>query len=652
MVAYYLSRYDGTGAIHLGYSHMTAALKGLAIRLNVKDTTLKNWRDEFDAVTGRRQGWHQRPPRPSRQLVIDGYSGFTEEDLRKECLKAMKDLEVGYILLKDLNDLSLELKRSYDGEFDGAEIVLPEEFRAAFSALLVSRGHTATFLSTTTIVRKGTKTTYIPNQWFVAAAYMADLVRAIKTYQGHLAAVEPAFSNKSDRTLFYQGLKKQGEFPGDMRKRATALFARLTTNGQEVEVYVSRIVRFCIDYDWWFGDKTVEREDCYASPVLNLLGVVAASSGFIADMARDLAVEPSLVGFDKLLMEKVRSKHPARGSLKVGVNVIVYGAPGTGKSYRVEREFADTRLTRVVFHSEYTYYDFVGAYKPVPLYRLPMVPMKDAGGNELSCGEPAIDYKYVPGPFIRVLIDALRIPDTMHTLLIEEINRANAPAVFGEVFQLLDRRPDGRSVYRIVPAKELRDYLSSCGDVCDLVADGMYIPANMNIAATMNSADQGVFVLDSAFKRRWRVVYQKIDSSLAPHALTPITYAGKEFYWGHFVDALNQKLASSFRVEEDRLIGQFFIRPEELNDKDQAFGKLLLYLWDDVLRHRREFFATGVNKYSDLLEKYEADDVLGLLNHLIPIGREVPRALDIVGDIGEAEADAQQYIEEPGVPSN
>ena len=199
----------------------------------------------------------------------------------------------------------------------------------------------------------------------------------------------------------------------------------------------------------------------------------------------------------------------------------------------------------------------------------------------------------------------------MHTLIIEEINRANTAAVFGEVFQLLDRDIGGCSEYGIEPGYDLKQYLTSINGMDTYIRDGLRIPSNMNIVATMNSADQGVMPMDSAFKRRWSFVYTRIAIEGAIHENARFRYAGRETTWGGFLRAVNTKLVA-LGLDEDRLIGPYFIKPEEIGNR-LATDKLLLYLWDDVLRHRRaSFFNNQVKTFADLSVGFSVTDVFDL----------------------------------------
>lgn len=294
-------------------------------------------------------------------------------------------------------------------------------------------------------------------------------------------------------------------------------------------------------------------------------------------------------------------------------NRILYGAPGTGKSHRLDGEvgayFGDESLhERVTFHPDYTYGQFVGAYRPVPIYRessgslVAADKVTDAGKHE-----PLIDYTFVPGPFLRLLVRAMKNPDHKFVLVIEELNRANAPAVFGEVFQLLDRDNQGLGKFPVTMPTEARDYLRSHG-----LPVSIRLPANLYLWATMNSADQGVMPLDAAFKRRWTFEYVPLNESQAVTAgwMIQLTFLGGSVPWNAFRAAINDHLRTR-DVPEDRLLGPFFMRKEEL-ESGQAFrNKLLLYLRDDVVRHNPEALFKGASlSYGALADAYERGEAI------------------------------------------
>ena len=271
-------------------------------------------------------------------------------------------------------------------------------------------------------------------------------------------------------------------------------------------------------------------------------------------------------------------------------NRIVFGAPGTGKSFFIKEESKKLLLKggsieRVTFHPDYSYAGFVGTYKPVPA--------KDKDGNDI------IKYDYVPGPFIRMYIEALKDRTKPCLLIIEEINRANMAAVFGDVFQLLDRDKKGNSIYPVTTSEDLRRFL------CDKLGGGekdyktIALPENMFLWATMNSADQGVYPMDTAFKRRWDFEYIDIDSGEEEirDVMVAIGKNPKQILsWNELRKAINDKLID-FGINEDKLIGPFFLPLESIIDNQEFIKlfkyKVLMYLFEDAARQKRPQLFEG-----------------------------------------------------------
>lgn len=281
-----------------------------------------------------------------------------------------------------------------------------------------------------------------------------------------------------------------------------------------------------------------------------------------------------------------------------GRNEIYYGAPGTGKSHTIDEQTAGARKVVTVFHPDTQHSDFVGALKPVM-----------DGAN--------ITYQFRPGPFTRALVEALTHANEHVYLIIEEINRAPAAAVFGELFQLLDRK-DGASKYDIDAADpDMLAYINA-----ELAAKGipavdkLTIPSNLSLLATMNSSDQAVMPLDTAFKRRWSFRYIKIDFSntdVSDQTFRLMTSQGPvNISWRDFADKVINHHLKELNVPEDRLLGPFFLSETELSDEDSAkdalCGKLFVYLWDDVLRHRGRdiMFAENVRTFGELHDTFLA----------------------------------------------
>lgn len=317
---------------------------------------------------------------------------------------------------------------------------------------------------------------------------------------------------------------------------------------------------------------------------------------------------------------------PCKDKIK-SYNRIIFGAPGTGKSFQLKTEsqpkdssspFAN--VERVTFHPDYSYGQFVGSYKPV------------------SDDDGRIRYEYVPGPFMRTLVKALESGKNGDSaekflLIVEEINRAKVASVFGDMFQLLDRTDDGESMYDIQASEDVRRYLAKeLGGTKDNYTS-IKIPNNMYIWATMNSADQGVFPMDTAFKRRWDFEYIGIDENAEklvyddgkPILLSIPSKSGKEtkdgitydlIEWNKFRTEINRKLSENTSVNEDKLLGPFFISLDKLRsakDNPSDFikcikSKILMYLFEDVVKisPAKLFKNCGEHpKYSDICSRFD-----------------------------------------------
>lgn len=298
-------------------------------------------------------------------------------------------------------------------------------------------------------------------------------------------------------------------------------------------------------------------------------------------------------------------------------NRIVFGAPGTGKSYKLKADCeemmssSDGSFERVTFHPEYSYSQFVGTYKPV---------MGEDGET--------IKYNYVPGPFMRMYVEALKSGRTEnpqpHLLLIEEINRAKVAAVFGDVFQLLDRDDDGVSEYDIQASEDIKKYLAKELGGSPENYNRIRIPNNMFIWSTMNSADQGVFPMDTAFKRRWNFEYLGIDENAEKIAgIGKIILEGSDetIEWNRLRKAINAKMSSSeFKINEDKLMGPFFLSKKAIASNEngmiinkKAFidafkSKVIMYLYEDAVKQGKYRFFDGcpdTGKYSAVCDAFD-----------------------------------------------
>lgn len=284
-----------------------------------------------------------------------------------------------------------------------------------------------------------------------------------------------------------------------------------------------------------------------------------------------------------------------------GYNMIYYGTPGCGKSHTVNKKYNDSNgfmdnfVHRVTFHPEYSNSDFVGQILP-------------------KTENKQVKYDFQAGPFSIALKDALNNPDKKVCLIIEEINRGNASAIFGDIFQLLDRDDNGTSIYKI-DNEPIKKYLVDN----KINIEKIFIPSNLWIVATMNTSDQNVFTLDTAFKRRWRM--RRIPNKFNMNdeydkKLSKMYIPGSSYTWEQFIDSINTAILKNNPTglnSEDKQLGVYFVTENELSfeplnqDKgsiDKFIEKVLLYIWDDVAKIDPTLWFDDINSFDELVDEY------------------------------------------------
>lgn len=317
--------------------------------------------------------------------------------------------------------------------------------------------------------------------------------------------------------------------------------------------------------------------------------------------------------------------------------IVFYGVPGSGKSYKIDNEktfgASDYQKQKVVFHPDYTNADFIGQIIPK---------MKESGEGENK--KSVIEYSFKPGPFTTILRRALRDKKNQYYLLIEEINRGNAAAIFGDLFQLLDRNDDGWSCSP-VNNDDINFYIASEYEFWDeKYSDshtysfesvnhpdgtspfsrntGIQLPPNLSIYATMNTNDQNVFSLDNAFNRRFLSEYisNKENSKNEAHRNQFNLKIGETgIYWGNFRNLINKEIiGSGFINAEDRQLGLFFVKKSRgfdgITEKDFA-DKVLKYLWHDVFKRDKDIFKDStemkIKSFEDLIDNFKGTAAFG-----------------------------------------
>lgn len=263
------------------------------------------------------------------------------------------------------------------------------------------------------------------------------------------------------------------------------------------------------------------------------------------------------------------------------IQKIFYGAPGTGKSHNVKKIVTgkEERTERVTFHPEYDYSAFVGGYKP-------------------TMDENKIRYEFVPQAFTNIYVNAWNDLENDYYLVIEEINRGNCAEIFGDIFQLLDRTNE----YHITPSKELREYLTAqfTGNT-KIDGNKLILPPNLNILATMNTSDQSLFPMDSAFKRRWDweyipINYEESEDNKSSKFQVQLSET-ESFSWLSFIKSVNSVIKQNDNLGMDKCLGNYFIKPETNEIDIETFvNKVIFYLWNDVFKDEMEENNIFLNK--------------------------------------------------------
>lgn len=301
------------------------------------------------------------------------------------------------------------------------------------------------------------------------------------------------------------------------------------------------------------------------------------------------------LGLDDTLLDALRGKSDKKINICKGekdkLQQILFGAPGTGKSHTIncDANITEQNSIRTTFHPDSDYSTFVGCYKPT----------KDEESGEIT-------YDFTPQAFTNAYVAAWKNVESPFFLIIEEINRGNCAQIFGDIFQLLDRDPNGFSSYKTTPDQDLANYIREQFTDTDIddadVKSGkkMQLPPNLYIWATMNTSDQSLFPIDSAFKRRWDWRYIPIDYTDKGHY---IACGDTQYSWADFLQKVNDKV-ESVTQSEDKKLGYWFMGNGAEHKEitvDRFVSKVVFYLWNDVFK---DFGKSGNTIFKDTFAKF------------------------------------------------
>ena len=493
--------------------------------------------------------------------------------------------------LRNLNELAKQVVQNFNEKFDARDCKIPQAFKDSVKRL---KSFSVVYNEYSVIIKGDgvrSKDSYVPNQSFFMASFFIEYSYELSRYK---QKIMPWLSNAgittNELTAFFTHERDKGKVDiEDGKDKFVEILDKTGYSGSDRDY----LIKFVTDYDWWSGSKTIERSDFFNSPVLSIMGLTASSNAAMALIVDHLTQHPELSG---LLLNQIETTN--KTDKDMALQQIFYGAPGTGKSHRIKNDervkAAEVKnlVFRTTFHPDSDYSTFVGAYKPT---------MKAVADKYKAVAgkDEEITYSFVPQAFLQAYVAAWNHLDENVFLVIEEINRGNCAQIFGDLFQLLDRDDEGFSEYPIKADIDLVRYLEDGkdedGQVVLINKDGikdrkLKLPNNLYIWATMNTSDQSLFPIDSAFKRRWEWVYQPIDTAKE----TWYVKVGEDYYsWTAFLNKVNDELLTD-ETAEDKHLGFYFCKATEKREGTEAkpnvitaetfVGKVLFYLWNDVFK--------------------------------------------------------------------
>ncbi len=504
--------------------------------------------------------------------------------------------------LKSLQGLTADLRNRF-ATYKGEDFTLPQGFKSSVKAV---SNHELTYNEHTVIVAtdegaKGTHYLCLPNQLFFLAACCSELYNELIKYK------EAALSVTTKARL--RGLN--GKPLSEQEQKAVQGLGLNRTSQRNLS-------RFLTDYAWWGGGKSIDKADFYVSPILSLTRTVEIPHAFFTDLCSFLADNEGLA--KSVIEAALCACEPQREKAEsLPLQQIIYGAPGSGKSFKIKQATEGESVIRTTFHPDSDYATFVGCHKPttqtIERYTArgsKAIPLKDSNGNILT--EERVVYKFVEQAFMQAYEKAWKYyaeakggeQAKRQFLVIEEINRGNCAQIFGDLFQLLDRNKYGFSDYSIQAdsdmSKRLREAFDGlhipqaeridrcCGaETTEKVLSGeiLLLPDNLYIWATMNTSDQSLFPIDSAFKRRWDWQYIPISRGLdsAGNELSWMIDVDGELYdWWDFLSVINTHIYD-ITNSEDKQLGFFFcIAKDGIISAETFVSKVVFYLWNDVFK--------------------------------------------------------------------
>jgi len=600
-VCLFLAQNDEPEAPHveLDFATQNEAFERVGEVFDTKPRTAQNERDAFDRFTNSsRAGWDK--PLPPRLIpIFEQYGDLAREDMRHVSREILaKDWSKAMGVLPDLKVVRKDLKvRLAKYDVNAVLKIDPVLWEDIVHAYDVFRSDTVRVVGNHSLQVKTPERNHlsISGQEFRQVWACLPYARALMTYREvcNDLAKELGFKNRAEGKKYFKKMPRPF-MPSSEKQEVDDAIKRLFPNSTTDQDLLSK---FVVDQDWSGVTKTLERNDWLSSAIEsagNWLREAASRRGSLTEaLAKDLSFETRLEAVLNAAKVGPAASTPVSVRIEGGINFVNYGAPGTGKSHKISEEARNLGIVPIttVFHPDVQNSDFVGTLKPV-----------------VTAGD--VGYAFSPGPFLKAYVKAWRNPGHPVWFVIEELNRAPAAAVFGELFLLLDREGNGSGKYHVdYPSLECEAWVNE--NIPETITDRpdrLKLPSNLTIAATLNSADQGVYPLDTAFRRRWTQNYVKLDYTQGPDKVVKFVDKDgveQEVDWREFVRSLNGVM-ESHGIREDRLLGPWFASEHEL-DSGAIPGKVLVYLWDDLFRNHDKsvVFSHKGSTYGGLVDAIE-----------------------------------------------
>ena len=492
--------------------------------------------------------------------------------------------------LQNISELGNDLRNYFLKNTDWSEVT----FNSVDKEKLKELPHVDMVYSHSIKFKTESKIIFIPSQYILLAVKVKEFALELIKYADAFDRIKSLNGKNSIGEFVIKGIELGNS--SDFSEVDLELFRKMySTTSEELNFGAKSIIN---------GDvnkyKLRSSSDFFGSVILKIINVPDVSSAKLGSLIYSLSKETKLYNYLEDRFSATQQNVSSEKNQNIcEQNIIYYGSPGTGKSHRADDETKGENVQKVTFHPDYDYHSFVGGYKPTMV------------GDKIA-------YKFVPQIFTRIYVDAWKnlVSDDETKpfyLQIEEINRGNCAEIFGDLFQLLDRKADGSSKYEVTAEEELYKYLLSAdgfGGDHDGIREGkLRFPSNLKIIATMNTSDQSLFPMDSAFKRRWDWEYVPIDYNCPSSNFNIQLDNGKKFKWLDFLKSVNKEI---FNIDknQDKQIGNWFINAENSNNiiSEKIFiNKVIFYLWNDVFKdeERTIFKLEGIDDitYTNFFEE-------------------------------------------------